>query len=391
MKSNRAQLRQIVTNLVADGGTAIYDATAYGVDQVSKLADTSRINAVVLLTDGEDTDSSRSVDEVVRELAAQGDSSKRVRVFTIAYSAGAAGAAQNLDRIARRVGRQGVRRQDVGHRVGLPEHQLLLLGTRMAADVDKPYSREDFAGALAANAAAKPFNLALAVGTIGAAMLAGAQFPIALLVGLLIYAIAAARTFFDDDEATAVLARERGERSKAVERGRVRLDAATLAPDVRYHLLAARRIEAKIRDAIERAELPYTEVSTEVDALVTLMEHSASRAQLLYEALAESPPNVVKQRLVQLEGSGKTELIDALQHQHSVQRKMQAQLQRFYDEMERMVVELDTIRGSLVSVSASTDAGNQQRIAGDVRSLRDELGAIASGMSEAFDETAEPA
>jgi hypothetical protein len=212
-----------------------------------------------------------------------------------------------------------------------------------------------------------------------------------LLVGLLIYAIAAARTFFDDDEATAVLARERGERSKAVERGRVRLDAATLAPDVRFHLLAARRIEAKIRDAIERAELPYTEVSTEVDALVTLMEHSASRAQLLYEALAESPPNVVKQRLVQLEGSGKTELIDALQHQHSVQRKMQAQLQRFYDEMERMVVELDTIRGSLVSVSASTDAGNQQRIAGDVRSLRDELGAIASGMSEAFDETAEPA
>jgi hypothetical protein len=55
--------------------------------------------------------------------------------------------------------------------------------------------------------------------------------------------------------------------------------------------------------------------------------------------------------------------------------------------MERMVVELDTIRGSLVSVSASTDAGNQQRIAGDVRSLRDELGALASGMSEAFEES----
>jgi hypothetical protein len=69
---------------------------------------------------------------------------------------------------------------------------------------------------------------------------------------------------------------------------------------------------------------------------------------------------------------------------------MGSQLARFYDEMERMVVELDTIRGSLVSVSASTDAGNQQRIAGDVRSLRDELGALASGMSEAFAET-EPA
>jgi Ca-activated chloride channel family protein len=100
IRGNRADLRQIVSNLVADGGTAAYDATAAGVDQVSRLADTSRINAVVLLTDGEDTDSSRSADQVVRELEAQGDSTKRVRVFTIAYSAGAAGAAENLERIA---------------------------------------------------------------------------------------------------------------------------------------------------------------------------------------------------------------------------------------------------------------------------------------------------
>ena len=100
VKGNRARLRQIVSNLVADGGTAIYDATAAAVDQVGKLADTSRINAVVLLTDGEDTDSSRSVGQVVKELEAQGDSTKRVRVFTIAYSAGATGAAENLAQIA---------------------------------------------------------------------------------------------------------------------------------------------------------------------------------------------------------------------------------------------------------------------------------------------------
>ena len=32
----------------------------------------------------------------------------------------------------------------------------------------KPYSRGEFAGALAANAAAKPFNVALLVGTMAA-------------------------------------------------------------------------------------------------------------------------------------------------------------------------------------------------------------------------------
>ena len=259
-------------------------------------------------------------------------------------------------------------------------------------DLGKPYGRTAYAGALAANAAAKPFNLALAVATIAATMaVSGGSLPLALLVGLVIYVIAAVRTFFDEDEASEVLARERGERKQALASGRARIDPAKLAPDIRRQLVAARGREQRIRDAIERAELPYTEVSTEVDALVTLMEQSASRAQLLYEALAESPPDVVRQRIVQLEGSGKTELIDALQHQHSVQRKMEAQLERFYDEMERMVVELDTIRGSLVSVSASTDAGNQQRIAGDVRSLRDELDALASGMSEAFGEVSEPA
>jgi len=99
IRSNRAELRRIVSNLLADGGTAIYDATAAGVEQVAQRADTSRINAVVLLTDGEDTDSSRTADQVVRELD-QGDSNRRVRVFTIAYSAGAAGAAENLQRIA---------------------------------------------------------------------------------------------------------------------------------------------------------------------------------------------------------------------------------------------------------------------------------------------------
>ncbi|HEV2785561.1 MAG TPA: substrate-binding domain-containing protein [Solirubrobacteraceae bacterium] len=97
---NRAELTGRIGGLIADGGTAAYDATAAAVEQVGKLADTSRINAVVLLTDGEDTDSTKSVDALVQELEAQGDSQRRVRVFTIAYSAGAQGAAENLERIA---------------------------------------------------------------------------------------------------------------------------------------------------------------------------------------------------------------------------------------------------------------------------------------------------
>jgi hypothetical protein len=36
-------------------------------------------------------------------------------------------------------------------------------------------------------------------------------------------------------------------------------------------------------------------------------------------------------------------------------------------------------------VSASTEAENQDRLAAEVRALRDEVGAVAAGMSEAYE------
>ena len=62
---------------------------------------------------------------------------------------------------------------------------------------------------------------------------------------------------------------------------------------------------------------------------------------------------------------------------------MERQLQRQYDVMERVVVELDTVRGSLLSVSASDDSTNQEILAGEVRHLRDNMRAVADGMDEA--------
>ena len=103
---NERRIRDTVRNLIADGGTAVWDATVEGFEQVRSEADASRINAVVVLTDGEDTDSSRSNEEAVEAVRAQGDSDDQVRVFTIAYSAGALGAAEALADIAEASGGQ---------------------------------------------------------------------------------------------------------------------------------------------------------------------------------------------------------------------------------------------------------------------------------------------
>jgi chromosome segregation ATPase len=257
------------------------------------------------------------------------------------------------------------------------------------AELERPYSKSQFNRALIANAVLNPFNVLLLAGMLVAGLLLDV-FVVVLPVALVVYGIAAARTYFDEDEANKVLERERGRHRRHLEQGRI--DPATLAAPIRELVEGGRAREARIREAIERAELPYTEVSDEVDRFIGAMDGSAARAELLYEALAESPPDTVEHRLREAEGEpAKAELAAALGNQLSVLRRMEGQLERFYDEMQRMLVELDTVRASLVSVSASSEAANQQKLAAEVRGLRDELGAVAEGMSEAYESPSQPA
>jgi uncharacterized RDD family membrane protein YckC len=157
-----------------------------------------------------------------------------------------------------------------------------------------------------------------------------------------------------------------------------------LAPPIARHVDAAHRIQAGISAAVQRAQLPYTAVSTEVNQLVAQLEGSAMRAQMLYEALAETPVASVQQRLSKVGELEQPELALALREQLVAQTRMQDQLHRFDGEMERMVVELDTIRANLVSTAASDDTQNQERIAERVRSLRDEMSAVSEGMDAGY-------
>jgi Ca-activated chloride channel family protein len=96
----RAELAQTVEELFPDGQTAVYDATARGYEEVRALGDETRINAVVVLTDGADNESSTSVDALVRSLEAQASNTEQtpIRVYTIAY--GSEAQKSVLERIA---------------------------------------------------------------------------------------------------------------------------------------------------------------------------------------------------------------------------------------------------------------------------------------------------
>jgi chromosome segregation ATPase len=220
-------------------------------------------------------------------------------------------------------------------------------------------------------------------GVLIAGLLLDLVLPVFAL-GVVLYGVAAARTYFDEDEANKVLERERARRRKELEKPTV--DIGRLAGPIAGLVEQAHARRARIAEAIQRAEMPYSEVSDEVDRFVSAIEQTAARAQLLYEALTDTPPATVEVRLREVEGQPqRAELHHALTQQLAAQRRMEDQLQRFYDQMERLLVELDTVRANLVSLSASTEADSQQRLAAEVRGLREEVGALAEGMSEAYE------
>jgi hypothetical protein len=246
-----------------------------------------------------------------------------------------------------------------------------------------PYSRGEFTQALVLNALMHPFNVGLLAAVTVAAIVLGST-PLGV-IGALLYLGSAGRTFFDEKEADKVLERERAER-KGIEKPRA--EPGTFAPPIARLAQDARVREQRVAEAIQRSELPYDEVGAEVDAFIDAMDSTAKRAQLLYEALSDTPPAEVEKRLAAVRQGNlpeTRELQAALEVQLETMRRMERQLNRFFTEMERLLVELETVRGQVVSMSVSADRGQQEQLAADVRGLRERMGAVAEGMAEAYE------
>jgi serine/threonine-protein kinase len=139
---------------------------------------------------------------------------------------------------------------------------------------------------------------------------------------------------------------------------------------------AARRTERGIRAAAP-------ELAESAAALLTALEHAAERARLLREALAETPPERIERRLADVRAGqdpGKARLVAALAQHLAVQRRMHAALDAYDGETERLLLELETVRGRLLA----DEAGAGARLA----SLQDELETLADRMASAGGESA---
>ena len=82
--AQREQLKSRIAGLVAGGGTALYVSARQSANFMRGTIDPSRINAVLLLTDGRNEDGDRDLDGLLRDLRSE-DEQRTVRVFTIGY------------------------------------------------------------------------------------------------------------------------------------------------------------------------------------------------------------------------------------------------------------------------------------------------------------------
>lgn len=75
-----------ITSLQVEGGTRLYDATLYARDWLRQNRRADAINAVLVLTDGEDSESQIGLDQLAQELQQSGFSTdERIAFFTVGY------------------------------------------------------------------------------------------------------------------------------------------------------------------------------------------------------------------------------------------------------------------------------------------------------------------
>jgi hypothetical protein len=249
---------------------------------------------------------------------------------------------------------------------------------------DKAVTRAELRRSLVINALTKPLTVVVAAAVAVAAIVLGALWLIGVAVA--VYVVLAVLTFFDEGEAERVGKRVYGDAARKAMKPAKPATLSQLAPPIAQQLASARGEEARIRQSVADADLPFAEVTSEVDSLVAAMESIAIRAQRVYDYLAAHDPRPVQARLSQLEAAGgQSELVRALREQLAAYEKLNAQLQRFYEEMEHITASLSTVGAQVVGMSAAGEGESGQReLAGQVRDLRDQVNALSDGMREAY-------
>jgi hypothetical protein len=216
------------------------------------------------------------------------------------------------------------------------------------------------------------------------------SLPVLIVVAVLLWLGASVWHYFDGSEADKLAADRARKRAQA--EAATRLDPAALCEPVSVELRRARAQEASIRQTIMESSLP-SDLTDDVDALVTAFEATARRADIIYRTIERQTENgqsgdALEARIATLKGSGKPlsaddqALADALSAQLTATRKAEELRDRFFTTMERMVAELGTIDSEILGMSTAEAASSQEQVASQLGDLRELVTGLAGDMQQ---------
>ena len=256
----------------------------------------------------------------------------------------------------------------------------------MPGELERPPSRSELNRELMVRAATSWDGIGALILVAGAGVVL--SLPVLIVVAVVLWLAASVWHYFDGSEADKLAASRAAKRSRLEQASR--LDPAALCAPVSSELRRARAQEASIRQTIEESELP-SELTGDVDALVTAFEATARRADIIYRTIERQQENGqgaadLEARLASLRAAGRVEsdddraLLEALSAQLAAARRAEELRDRFFTTMERMVAELGTIDSEILGMSASEAASSQRQVAGQLRDLRELVSGLAGDM-----------
>ena len=89
LENNRAEILNQVDQLNANGNTVLNDAVIAAMKELSSSSDPARIQAILLLSDGQDTASQASISDAVRAIGTARNGRTPVLVIPVAYGSDA--------------------------------------------------------------------------------------------------------------------------------------------------------------------------------------------------------------------------------------------------------------------------------------------------------------
>ncbi len=244
-------------------------------------------------------------------------------------------------------------------------------------------TRRDLQRALVVNAATKPVTILVTAAVAVGALLLGVTWLLA--VAGVVYLALAALTFFDGEEAERVGDRVYGRARASSGRGAKQLKTADLAPPIRAQVERARREAATVRRTIDGSSFSFSEVTTEIDALVQAIEKIAGRAQRVWSYLAAQDVHALDRRLAELESSpASAGTLAALRDQRAALEELSGVLNRSLAQMEEVNAQLGGVNARLVRMAVAEEEAGEHALAGDVRGLREQVEASAAGLEAAY-------